>query len=218
MSSGEFIFVLDRSGSMGGVRITKALEALILLIQSLPVNSKFNIVSFGSNYSFLYKESVDYKNETVEETLNNIKKYTANLGGTNLFEPIEDILNKKCNYQFPRNIFIITDGEIYDTEALLNMIKESSNNTRIHSVGIGNGVSRYLVNEIAKAGKGASTFVSDNDCNFNTKIIQILQKASRPSFTDIKVDFESNNSCLLFSSPEISKISNLYEEESFNLF
>ena len=46
-----FIFVVDRSGSMGcGIRMDMTREALILFMQSLPSGSLFKIVSFGSSY------------------------------------------------------------------------------------------------------------------------------------------------------------------------
>ena len=46
----HFIFVIDQSGSMSGMSMNVAKEALKLFFQSLPVNSKFSIVSFGGHY------------------------------------------------------------------------------------------------------------------------------------------------------------------------
>lgn len=48
-----FMFILDRSGSMGGERIRLAKEALKLFIQSLPAGSSFCVISFGSRMEMM---------------------------------------------------------------------------------------------------------------------------------------------------------------------
>ena len=45
----EYIFLIDRSGSMK-YTIELAKEALILFLQSLPTGCKFNICSYGKNF------------------------------------------------------------------------------------------------------------------------------------------------------------------------
>jgi hypothetical protein len=50
----EYIFLIDRSGSMSGSPIKLAVEALKLFLHSLPMGSKFNIVSYGSDFSTLF--------------------------------------------------------------------------------------------------------------------------------------------------------------------
>ncbi len=53
---GEYIFIVDRSGSMSGDRIKHAKETLLLFLKSLPVGCYFNILGFGSNYEVLFKK------------------------------------------------------------------------------------------------------------------------------------------------------------------
>ena len=49
-----FIFIVDRSGSMTVKnRIVITIEALKLFMRSLPVGSKFSIISFGTKHKFM---------------------------------------------------------------------------------------------------------------------------------------------------------------------
>lgn len=59
-AKGDYVFFLDRSGSMGGTRIEKAKEALILFMKSLPEDSYFNVISFGSGSERMFPTSQKY--------------------------------------------------------------------------------------------------------------------------------------------------------------
>ncbi len=50
---GKFVFLLDRSGSMTGTKLELAKEALSLFLQSLPPHSEFQVLSFGSDFTYL---------------------------------------------------------------------------------------------------------------------------------------------------------------------
>lgn len=81
-AKGEYVFLLDRSGSMGGKRIEKAKEALVLFIKSLPKDAFFNVVSFGSSSQRLFPDSQRYDNKSIEIAVAKVKQMNADLGGT----------------------------------------------------------------------------------------------------------------------------------------
>ena len=65
LSRKEYIFLIDRSGSMY-YTIKMAREALILFLYSLPAGSKFNVCSYGSHHEFMFNErSVEYNDENM---------------------------------------------------------------------------------------------------------------------------------------------------------
>jgi hypothetical protein len=49
----------------------------------------------------------------------------ANLIGTDILPPLLAILAKPSHPKFPRQIFILTDGEVNDTEKVISMAKKN---------------------------------------------------------------------------------------------
>ena len=67
----QFIFLIDRSGSMGiNNRMQITNDAVILFLQSLPGGCKFGMLGFGSNCTWCTGEINDYNNETKDRAIN----------------------------------------------------------------------------------------------------------------------------------------------------
>ena len=66
----EYIFLVDRSGSMEGSRIETAKRGLVMLLRSLPTKgTTFNILSFGSKWSSLWATSQSYTEATLADAV-----------------------------------------------------------------------------------------------------------------------------------------------------
>ncbi|XP_061828865.1 von Willebrand factor A domain-containing protein 5A-like isoform X2 [Nerophis lumbriciformis] len=197
-SSGEFVFLLDRSGSMGCLinnikksetRISSARDTLLLLLKSLPVGCYFNIYSFGSRFEHIFPTSVEYSEKTMEEALKKVNEFQANLGGTEILQPLKHIYNQPCIPSQPRQVFVFTDGEVGNTKEVLNLVKKNSTSHRCFSFGIGEGASTALIDGLAKEGGGHAQFITGAD-RMQAKVMQSLQFALQPTVKDILVKWD----------------------------
>ncbi|CAG5895500.1 unnamed protein product [Menidia menidia] len=110
-SCGEFVFLMDRSGSMScpinnqkqqETRISSARDTLLLLLKSLPMGCYFNIYSFGSRFEHIFPTSVEYSEKTMEDALKKVEQMQANLGGTEILQPLRHIYSQPCIPKQPR--------------------------------------------------------------------------------------------------------------------
>lgn len=89
----HFIFIVDCSGSMSGSRMTIAKEALDLFVRSLPLGCSFSIIEFGSTFNALEckkgKPTMLLNEQNRLDMLERISKTSANLGGTDIEQPLE---------------------------------------------------------------------------------------------------------------------------------
>ena len=178
LNPGFFIFLIDQSGSMSGRSIEIASKALKLFLQSLPSNSYFQIIGFGSNYKLYNDIPKEYTKENINETLKIIDGLRANLGGTDIYRPLDYIYNNKNNLdiKLPKYIFLLTDGEIDDKPSTLELIEKNNSIYSIYSIGIGNYFDEDLIKNAGIIGKGNYNFCRDLD-GLNSIISTEISKA-----------------------------------------
>lgn len=175
-----FIFLIDQSGSMKGEAIKLVKKSLKYFMQSLPPNSYFQLIGFGSSFKKYNESPVEYKESNIDKTLEIIDAINSNLGGTNLSSPLNEIYssNQYNNINLSKNILILTDGEVNDKDKCIALCKEHSETFRIHAIGIGSSFDKELINKCGNEGKGSSCFVSDLN-NVNSTVIECVNRCLR---------------------------------------
>ena len=124
---------------MGGDRIRMARSTLELFLHSLPAAARFNIIGFGSRYELLYEEAVPATEETLGHALRHVKHVEADLGGTEIRQPLGHVLGQTGRR---RAVFVLTDGQVCDTEAVIRLVRERKGaETRVFTIGVGESVS-----------------------------------------------------------------------------
>ena len=190
-----FIFLIDESGSMIGrsIKITK--EALKIFIQSLPPGSYFQLIAFGSNFIKLDEVPKEYNKGNINKCLSVIEKIDAKLGGTNLYKPLKEIYNSGKAYDginLPKNIFILTDGEVENKREVLSLIQKNSNQYSIFSIGIGNSFDEDLIKNAGILGKGNYNFCKDLN-NLNSIIAKEIDFSSFDFISNLEIKTNLND-------------------------
>ncbi|XP_028930462.1 von Willebrand factor A domain-containing protein 5A-like [Ornithorhynchus anatinus] len=194
-STGEFIFVLDRSGSMScpvsgdlrsQMRIDSAKETLLLLLKSLPLGCFFNVYGFGSTFDSFFPDSVEYTQQSMEEAVQRVKALQADLGGTEILAPLKSIFSKACKPDHPRQLFVFTDGEVGNTEEVIAEVRSHSPTHRCFSFGIGEGASTALIKGVARAARGSAEFITGSD-RMQSKALQSLKRSLQPAVQNISL-------------------------------
>ncbi|CAF3863968.1 unnamed protein product, partial [Rotaria magnacalcarata] len=179
-----FFWIVDCSGSMDDEnRIDLARDALLLFIRSIPVGAHFNIIRFGSDYKILFNYTnmtTMYDQHTAQGAEDLARSMRADLGGTELLRPLQHLKYHPPPRGRSRQVFILTDGEIVNTDEVIELCRSMSSTTRIFSFGLGHMPSRSLVKGLARATNGQYVFIPPNNTVDMYVGIQ-LRRALQPS-------------------------------------
>uniref|UniRef100_A0A673HH68 von Willebrand factor A domain-containing protein 5B1-like n=1 Tax=Sinocyclocheilus rhinocerous TaxID=307959 RepID=A0A673HH68_9TELE len=169
---GEYIFFIDRSGSMSGANINRVKVRMLVLL--LMQNTKY--IS-----SFISQESLALACE-------HMKKIRADMGGTNILAPLNWILRQPMQRGHPRLLFLLTDGAVSNTGKVIELLRSHARFTRCYTFGIGQGACRRLVLGLAAVSRGTAEFLAEGE-RLQPKMIKSLKKSMTSVLTDISIEW-----------------------------
>ena len=183
----EMIFVLDCSGSMNGKPIAKAKQAITRALKKLQPGDTFQIIRFSNNASQLGPNPVPATDENICKGLAYVELLEGG-GGTMMIEGIKAALDFAHDPQRFRLVSFMTDGYIGNETEILAAIAQRLGASRIFSFGVGSSVNRYLLNRMAKLGRGAVAYMGLDD-SAGEVVDLFYDRISHPALTDVEIDW-----------------------------
>ncbi|KAJ7022030.1 hypothetical protein C8F04DRAFT_1139174 [Mycena alexandri] len=193
----EYIFLVDRSGSMGGSRIETAKRTLELLLRMLPSrDSKFNIFSFGSHCDSLWSHSQVYNQNTLSAATAHVTSMSAGYGGTEIRGAFDAVFRSRNTF-VSTAVFALTDGEVTDINGTVADIQTAVSNShaagshahlRVFCLGIGDGVSTAMCEGIARAGNGVCLSAVHTESILG-KCARLFRAGRTPFVENVSIDW-----------------------------
>jgi len=187
-SPAEIIFLVDRSGSMRGTSIDEVRNALQLCLRSMTSGCLFNIIGFGSSFRSLFPESCAYDQASLDCASKFVAGMCADLGGTEILPALQFALEQPRHAHLPRQVVVLTDGQVTNTDAVLALATKHAAQARIFTFGIGAGASQHLVRGLARVAGGSSEFIHPGE-RIEPKVIRQFGRLLSPALAGVSVDW-----------------------------
>ncbi|MGH8445374.1 MAG: VWA domain-containing protein, partial [Solimonas sp.] len=183
----EMVFLLDCSGSMYGQPLDASKAFMRIALRRLRPGDSFRIIRFGD-------DATEFSSLPLPATPDNIARgiaYTDALrgeGGTLMSAGIRRALAEPAQPGVTRIVTFLTDGYIGNDYEILGLVHELIGNARLFAFGVGNGVNRFLLDEIARAGRGTARYMDPSE-DGATVAAELSERLQSPVLTDVTVDW-----------------------------
>ena len=187
ISPKEMVFVSDQTGSQQGRPIEMAKETMRHCIQNLNPGDTFQLLGFNTNVYPCFDAPVQATPGNVEKALKYLQPLEG-AGGTDLLKAADYALKIPADPKRLRIICFMTDGYVGDDMQILDFIKKHRGETRMFPFGVGNGVNRFLIDGMAREGRGAAEYVTLND-DGHAVASRFYKRVADPVLLNVAVDW-----------------------------
>ncbi|HJL33812.1 MAG TPA: VIT domain-containing protein, partial [Polyangiaceae bacterium LLY-WYZ-15_(1-7)] len=183
----EIVFVMDTSGSMNGPPMAHSRALMGRLIRDLHPQDSFAVLRYDTATSALSPLPL-------ENTPANRRRALAFIDGLEGSGGTDALAGLRAAFAYPRDpsklriVVFLTDGYIGNEREILDEIQRRIGAARLFSFGVGSSVNRYLLEEMAREGRGDAAIVTLRDAP-EEQVTAFYKRLQSPYLTDIEVDW-----------------------------
>jgi Ca-activated chloride channel family protein len=183
----EMVFVLDTSGSMSGLPIEASKTFMRHALAALRPTDYFRVIRFSNNASEFSSGPVPATYRNLQAGVAYVNSLSAN-GGTEVLTGLQLAYGVAQSPGTLRVVVFLSDGYVGNEPEILRLVAESVGRGRLYAFGIGSGVNRYLIAEMARLGRGLSRIIDPTEKGHDAAIA-FARRLETPVLTDIAVDW-----------------------------
>jgi len=197
----DVILVLDRSGSMEGDKFSQAQEALRYILHHLNAEDRFNIITFSTGLE-TYADRLRSAEEA-NEAIAWVDRQSA-MGSTDINRALLEAA-ALADRERPTYLIFLTDGlptegEVDSQKILDNFKRQAPDNLRLFAFGVGYDVDTFLLDSLAQAHHGTSSYVVPGE-RLDEILSAFYARISTPVLTDLALDFGQIAAYDIYPSP-----------------
>lgn len=185
----EVIFVLDVSGSMAGISIEQAKAGLLLALDRLRPDDRFNIIAFNDHVKAFHHTARSADREGLLLARRFVQSLNAD-GGTEMKPALMQALDGSSSHEYLRQVVFLTDGAVGNEEELFGIINKRLGDSRLFPIGIGSAPNSHFMRRAARIGRGTFTYIG-NLGEVEEKMSMLLEKITAPVITNLKLDLDT---------------------------
>ena len=184
----DWIFVLDKSGSMSGGKIQTLAQAVEKVLGKMSPNDRFKLITFNNNAKDLTRGFVAATPKNVQKWINNVHQIQAD-GGTALFDGLKKAY-QSLDDDRTTGIILVTDGVCNvgprDHKTFLNLLKQYD--IRLFTFVMGNSANQPLMDRLAKDSGGFAMNISNSD-DIVGRLLQAKIQVLHQCMHDVELKF-----------------------------
>jgi Ca-activated chloride channel family protein len=182
----DVVFVIDRSGSMGGWKMVAARRAAARMIDTLTSRDRFCAIAFDDRVDMVpahgMNDATDRNRFRAVEALAKIEAR----GGTEIAHPLQMALNllRGGTDDRERVVVLVTDGQVGNEDDILRTVAPDLRNIKMFTLGIDQAVNAAFLRRLAAAGGGLCELVESED-RLDAVMAKVHRRIGTPIATEL---------------------------------